>query len=136
MRHYATIPEWEDLVQDLGPKVVAMSERNDYQGDYFVLLRDGNDWGWLVIGYGSCSGCDELEGEWYSALYHDHDHDKSPSEAMNDLVERLRREVRWGTAQEIETYLRDAAFYPQNWWASDAANFIYTVAMPALRGVD
>ena len=34
----------------------------DYQGDYFALLKgpDGR-YGFVVIGYGSCSGCDGLE---------------------------------------------------------------------------
>lgn len=33
----------------------------DYQGDYIYHLSDGARQGYLVVGYGSCEGCDDLQ---------------------------------------------------------------------------
>ena len=33
----------------------------DWQGDYVYLLKNGNKFGFTVVGYGSCSHCDALQ---------------------------------------------------------------------------
>jgi hypothetical protein len=65
-----------------------------YQGDYVCLFRDGNRYGFLVFGYGSCSGCDALEGACGESY-----------EAVVALRDSLFESIRWGTAEETLAYL-------------------------------
>lgn len=55
-------PDWRDLVNSFGLDVLEWHEFGSYQGDIVAVLADGERRGWLVIGYGSCSGCDALQG--------------------------------------------------------------------------
>lgn len=86
-------PDWEPLVRDWGYDVVLFETWGSYQGDHFVLLRDGDRCGVAVIGYGSCTGCDALE----AAIGYDSD----SRERWRDLPEvqylsgRERDAVRW-----------------------------------------
>lgn len=52
---------YEDLVASFEYEVSLMQSIGDYQGDYFVLLENNGEYGYLVFGYGSCSGCDALQ---------------------------------------------------------------------------
>lgn len=58
-----------------------------YQGDYVALVTEdigygsGDRWGFLVIGYGSCSGCDELDAA---------DTVEDMLKIATDMVERIR----------------------------------------------
>lgn len=52
---------YEDLLDSMeATRVVEVSD-DDYQGDTRVLLRDGDRFGVLTFGWGSCSGCDALQ---------------------------------------------------------------------------
>jgi len=50
-----------ELVDSFEVEEVFSEHDNDYQGDSFYLLKDGNKYGILIFGWGSCSGCDALE---------------------------------------------------------------------------
>lgn len=51
---------YDKLISSLEHEVVLQVDDNDYQGDSRVLLRDGDRYGLMVFGWGSCSGCDAL----------------------------------------------------------------------------
>lgn len=61
-------PEWsksgyigyDDIIDSFGYKS-KYEYFGSYQGDIAVIVKDGSRKGYLIIGYGSCSGCDELE---------------------------------------------------------------------------
>lgn len=53
--------DYEELVGSWGHEVLSFDTIGSYQGDHLVLLRDGDRYGIVVIGYGSCSGCDALQ---------------------------------------------------------------------------
>lgn len=80
---------YEVLVQSLPHEVLALDVCGSYQGDYLVLLADGERRGFLMIGYGSCSGCDELEA---ITAYGGQKQDWAPIIAMR---EELDREIHW-----------------------------------------
>lgn len=76
-----------------------------YQGDYFVLVKgpDGQ-YGFLVIGYGSCSGCDGLQATCGYGT------DKPEREAKLKEVEEylagVRNETHWEpTKERMKEYL-------------------------------
>ena len=51
-------PSWDSLVALTCDQVLVDVTEGSYQGDYWYLLRRGED---VTVGYGSCSGCDALE---------------------------------------------------------------------------
>lgn len=56
---------YEDLIDSFEVEIVLDEHEDDYQGDSFYLLRDGNGrMGYLAFGWGSCSGCDAFCGSW------------------------------------------------------------------------
>lgn len=52
---------YDDLIGSLDVRIVLRVDDNDYQGDTRILLTDGQRWGILILGWGSCSGCDAFE---------------------------------------------------------------------------
>lgn len=57
---YLVKPGYDGIAERLGD-VVLSGTFGDYTGDYLYLLRDGDRYGFLVQGYGSCSYCDALQ---------------------------------------------------------------------------
>lgn len=81
-----------------------------YQGDIAVVFREGNRKGYLILGYGSCSGCDMLESvrPW---CYHQDECDCDWS-GVQDLRDALIRNIRW---DEPLPKKGD----PNYWWSYD-----------------
>lgn len=54
---------YTQMVESFGHEVLAFETTGRYQGDHWALLKaeDGR-LGFMNFGYGSCSGCDHLEG--------------------------------------------------------------------------
>lgn len=53
---------YQPLLNSFG-KIVIQIEDNDWQGDSRILYKDGRKKiGFLMFGWGSCSGCDEFYG--------------------------------------------------------------------------
>jgi hypothetical protein len=63
-----------------------------WQGDYVYLLKNNEKFGFIVIGYGSCSGCDALQG-------------CENDEEFNQLKKEIVDRIFWGTAGDIEAYI-------------------------------
>jgi hypothetical protein len=59
-REYSYVYDYDPIVTYLGETLVC-ADIGDYQGDIYLLLRTSNGYGFVVIGYGSCSGCDALQ---------------------------------------------------------------------------
>lgn len=51
----------EVLAQVNDMKLVSFEEDGGYQGEYCVVLKDGDRLFYFIDSYGSCSGCDWLE---------------------------------------------------------------------------
>lgn len=55
---------YQNAIEGLDLTVIEQAYVGDYQGDWFAVLFDGSfmakdkTYGFLVVGYGSCSGCD------------------------------------------------------------------------------
>ena len=66
----------------------------DWQGDYVYLLKN-NDWySLVVVGYGSCSGCDALEA-------------CENNEEFELLKQSILNDIRWGSKQDILDQISD-----------------------------
>lgn len=102
---------YDDLVKSWGHEIVEQDDFGSYQGDLIYLLRDGDRYGLLVVGYGSCSGCDELrsvdpwddEGDWTAVVA---------------LADKLRADVHWEA--DKDALMAWVSEHPENhWWAYD-----------------
>ncbi len=53
-------PDWgyEELIQSMEIEIIHQADIGDYQGDTFAVVRDGDRYGYLSYGWGSCTGCD------------------------------------------------------------------------------
>jgi hypothetical protein len=96
--------EYGPMLDAIGT-VVVRDDDNDYQGNSRVLLRmpDGR-WGLLDFDWGSCSGCDPLQG---CDTYAD----------IDELLESLRNGVTVGDAPAIWTIIYDNAAKSLDGWA-------------------
>lgn len=57
-----SLSSYDSMVGTFCDEIVCQMEVGDYQGDTFYILRKGEEYGFLVAGWGSCSGCDALAG--------------------------------------------------------------------------
>jgi hypothetical protein len=74
-------------------QVVLEDEEGDYQGTSYLLVRKGGQWGLLIYGWGSCSGCDALA---------------DCNDFRGDVVElrdQLYNSITWGTAAEMREHI-------------------------------
>lgn len=53
--------DYGPMLRSMGYEVLLEVSDNDYSGDSRLLYRDGGRIGYLMFGWGSCSGCDALQ---------------------------------------------------------------------------
>lgn len=51
----------QEIMERQGFEILDWEAFGSYQGDYAAIVKKDNKVGFIVIGYGSCSGCDALE---------------------------------------------------------------------------
>ena len=76
---------YRDIIETFNYEILYWRDFGVDQGDSFILFKNQNRYGYLVIGWGSCIGCDMLKG-----CVSDKDY--------LDLAEKLYNQIRWGTA--------------------------------------
>lgn len=54
------VGDYQPLLKSMGYEIVLQVDDQDYHGDSRLILRDGDRYGLLIFGWGSCSGCDAL----------------------------------------------------------------------------
>jgi hypothetical protein len=95
---------YRDLI-DFGSIVLEASD-SDYQGDTLMLLQYGTEYGVLLFGWGSCSGCDALQGcesfEEVAKLRNDLLSQVQWSDSLEGVVELLKKPA--GTTHAARLY--------------------------------
>jgi hypothetical protein len=85
--------DYTPIIEALGYPLVRVDE-DGYQGSTHVLLRSKENedlFGYLTFGWGSCSGCDELQAcNSYAEL--------------QELIDRFENDVKWDTAPNLYKY--------------------------------
>ena len=100
-------PEYKSLLESTGVVVVAEEMVGDYQGDYLYLVRGDKGWGFVVQGYGSCSGCDALEAA-------------TSLKDLDNIRQEMSRSTHWEkTKADMLGYFEQGKAAPQNWYWSD-----------------
>lgn len=128
-------PNYEDMVPSWGFEVVKLDVLGSYQGDITVLLADGERRGFVMIGYGSCSGCDALEAAspgWGDA------EGWGPVVALSD---ELRASVKWfDSADALAVWLTEQVATEgkgSDWyWYDDEVKRTCLRYVERLRGVE
>lgn len=75
-------PSYDNLLESLGYTMLLCIAENNYQGDSWVLFKDGRRYGYLCFGWGSCSGCDALQA-------------CRSLEDLQDLQNHLLKSIHW-----------------------------------------
>ncbi len=57
---YSYFGDYQPMLDSFG-EILIQEDDDDYQGDSYVLYKDGSRYGLLIFGWGSCSGCDALQ---------------------------------------------------------------------------
>jgi hypothetical protein len=73
--------DYQPMLNEFGNILLQKDER-DYQGDSFLIYEKDDKYGYLTFGWGSCSGCDALQGC------------NSISE-VQELMDRLYSSIEW-----------------------------------------
>lgn len=86
---------YDPLLESFGYKVVLKVDDDDYQGDSRVLFKNKKEeYGYLIFGWGSCSGCDALQA---SSSYND----------LEELQQKLFEDIKWFySLEEIQGYFK------------------------------
>lgn len=88
---YDRVCEYSIITKEIGDLLFSI-DLGDYQGDSLNVYKDGSKYGFLSFGYGSCSGCDALQGiESY--------------EELQNFIDGLVNNVKWfDSLQELKDY--------------------------------
>lgn len=98
-------PTYGEGLKSLGFEILEWVTFGSYQGDYAVILKKDETLGFVVIGYGSCSGCDALEAC---------DSDKEYRELLQSVIQNIH----WGTQEELLSKINDE-YNDNNWYRYD-----------------
>lgn len=102
---YYIPPGYEAGLKEAGYEILAWETFGDWQGDYSLVLKNGNDFGFVVIGYGSCSGCDSMEA-------------CETEEEYKSLISSIVSSIFWGTKEEVLAKINNE-HDDNNWYRSD-----------------
>lgn len=82
------------LLDSFGYENLLQVDDDDYQGDSRVLYRNGEQYGFLTFGWGSCSGCDALQA-------------CDTLEQADQLRKELHDQIIWKSPDEMLAYMRN-----------------------------
>lgn len=103
---------YDPLLQSMGYEIVLQVDDSDYQGDTRVLFKDGDKYGLLIFGWGSCSGCDSLQA---CSTYRE----------LEELRQELWQQIRWDTAGLLLSYVTNKDWETEwSWHASETREFV------------
>jgi hypothetical protein len=105
--------DYKELLEKRGHNILIWEDFGSYQGDYVALLDGSKGFGFVVIGYGSCSGCDALEAAESNWLNDDGDSESR----VSNLIDSIERDIFWGTKQQILDRINDENLV--EWWRTE-----------------
>jgi hypothetical protein len=107
--------DYGPLLRSWGYSVLLQVDDDDILGDSRLLLLDRHHadgrFGYLKFGWGSCSGCDALQG----------------CQSLDEIAE-LRRDlharIQWGTRAELLAFLRTHDWEGEYDWGAEQRRFV------------
>lgn len=98
-------PSYQEGLNFVGIEVLEWVTFGQWQGDYAAILKEEDDFGFVVIGYGSCSGCDALYG-------------CESSKEYLDLLQRVVGNIKWGSKEDLLAEINNE-YDDNNWYRHD-----------------
>lgn len=95
------------LVESMGYEILIWTDVGQYQGDSLVLLRNGERYGILVFGWGSCTVCDALQS-------------CKNYEEIEALRSSLHESIVWMRKDEVIPYVKKKREHAQFEWVGEA----------------
>jgi hypothetical protein len=94
-----------ELIKSFEYQIALENHDEDYQGDSRYIFKDKNKgWGFLIFGWGSCSGCDALQA-------------CRSKEEVYELRDQLHHDIKWyETADELLTFIEERDWELQWCW--------------------
>lgn len=104
---------YNPILEDFGYDIVLKVDDNDYQGDSRILYQRGEEYGLLIFGWGSCSGCDALQA-------------CSTLEELQELYDSLERHIIWKSSKkEMLEYFQTRDWELQySWHQEETRKFV------------
>lgn len=100
--------DYDLLLRSLGYGIQEWITCGSYQGDHVALLRRADGaYGFTVIGYGSCSGCDALEGCGSLA-------------SVDALRDELDNDIEWNVDPKALAATLMSKDEANHWWLHDS----------------
>jgi len=105
--------DYGPLLESFEYEILLQVDDGDYQGDSRLLLRDGNRYGLLVFGWGSCSGCDALQA-------------CSSIKDIEELRDGLHGDIIWkDSREEMLEFVKNRDWEAQySWHAEETKEFV------------
>jgi hypothetical protein len=96
-------------------------------GDYLFLLKDRFDlkYGYLVAGYGSCSGCDEFK---HLQVYED---------SLDGFIKFLKEKERciiWNHADDMIDYFKNKKWEDEFFWNDEDSHYFVSESLKLMEG--
>lgn len=109
---YFGIYDYQPIINNLGTVLIQVDD-NNYQGDTRVLYEKEGKYGWLIFGWGSCSGCDSLQA-------------CSSINEVQDLMDELNSQIEWfSSLEELKERFRSKDWeLTYSWHAEETRDFI------------
>ena len=109
-------PSYDAIVAAFGHTILAQVDDNDYQGDSRYLLQSGERYGHLNIGWGSCSGCDALQG-------------CDTIAELQDLADSIEGDIKWfASKDEARTWFETHDWKGDySWRSKEQADYVEQV---------
>lgn len=99
--------DYNPMIESFSEKVLVQVDAGSYQGDTLVLFQDGEKFGHLIFGWGSCSGCDALQA-------------CGSFEDLNELAQELYNDIKWfDSPSEAVDYFNNHDWEGDYCWYAD-----------------
>ena len=84
--------DYQPMLEEFG-KILVQVDEDNYQGDSYLLYKRDNQYGFLIFGWGSCSGCDALQS-------------CDNIDEVQELMDQLYSDIKWfDSLEEVKKYL-------------------------------
>jgi hypothetical protein len=99
---YFSFCDYQPLLESFG-EILLQVDDSDYQGDSRLILKKGESYGFFIFGWGSCSGCDWLQG-------------CNSYEEVEELRQDLVNKIKWFNAKEMLFFLETHDWQGNYYW--------------------
>lgn len=107
--------DYQPIIEEFGNILIQVDDR-DYQGDSRILYESYGRYGYLIFGWGSCSGCDSLQR-------------CETIQEIQELMNSLQNDVQWfDSMEELGNHFIERDWALQySWHAEETKEFINKV---------